>query len=211
MTRHVVPLTRDTLGDLPPRCRGCVFWELDPVAADRARAHGDPAHEKAAWLSTTLLDWGSCGRLVSVDGQTAAYAIFAPPPHVPRARSFATSPVADDAVLLTTLYVVPAHRGTGLGRLLVQTVAKDLLQRNIHAIEAFGELRPVRESCLIPADFLLAVGFKTVRPHARYPRLRLDLRSTVTWREDVEGALERLLGAITHPHPVPTLRNDHVY
>ena len=108
-------------------------------------------------------------------------------------------------MLLATLYVVPAHRGTGLGRLLVQTVAKDLLQRDIHAIEAFGELRSGREGCLIPADFLLAVGFKTVRPHARHPRLRLDLRSTVTWREDVEVALERLIGAITHlPAPSPS-------
>jgi hypothetical protein len=55
------------------------------------------------------------------------------------------------------------------------------------------------------------VGFKTIRAHTRYPRLRLDLRSAVSWREDVEVALERLLGAITHPHPLPTLRNDHVY
>ena len=39
---------------------------------------------------------------------------------------------------------------------------------------------------------------------------RLDLRSTVTWREDVEVALERLLGAISAPRPVPSLRNDHV-
>jgi GNAT superfamily N-acetyltransferase len=198
VTRRVVPLTRDTLGTLPPRCRTCVFWELTPVAGDRARTSGDPAREKEAWLSATLLDWGSCGRMVVMDGVTAAYAIFAPPVHVPRSASFATSPVAGDAVLLTTLYVLPAYRGTGLGRLLVQTVAKDLLQRDVHAIEAFGELRP-SEGCLIPADFLLPVGFKTVRPHARHPRLRLDLRSTVTWREDVEGAIERLLGAITHP------------
>jgi GNAT superfamily N-acetyltransferase len=180
-----------------------VFWELDPVAGDRSRADGDPAADKASWLSATLLAWGSCGRLVSVDGATAAYAVFAPPAHVPRAASFATSPVASDAVLLTTLYVLPAYRGAGLGRLLVQTVAKDLLLRGVHAIEAFGDRHPGRESCVIPADFLLAVGFKTVRPNLRYPRLRLDLRSTVSWREDVEVALERLLGAIT-PHPLPT-------
>ena len=130
---------------------------------------------------------------------TAAYAIFAPPARVARAGSFATSPVAADAVLLTTLCVLPAYRGAGLGRLLVQTVAKDLLLRDVHAIEAFGEREPGREGCLVPADFLLAVGFKTIRPHARHPRLRLDLRSTVSWRGDVEGALERLLAAVTHP------------
>ena len=47
----------------------------------------------------------------------------------------------------------------------------------------------------------LAVGFKTVRPHLRYPRLRLELKSAVTWREDVEVAIERLLGSVK-PEPV---------
>jgi hypothetical protein len=41
------------------------------------------------------------------------------------------------------------------------------------------------------------VGFKTVRPHHHFPRLRLELKSTVSWREDVEVALERLLGSMT--------------
>jgi hypothetical protein len=50
---------------------------------------------------------------------------------------------------------------------------------------------------VLPADHLLAVGFKTVRPHPRWPRLRLELKSTVTWREDMEVALERLLGSMT--------------
>ena len=55
----------------------------------------------------------------------------------------------------------------------------------------------------VPADFLLAVGFKTVRPHHRFPRLRLDLRNALSWREDVEVALERLLGSMT---PEPAFR-----
>jgi hypothetical protein len=50
---------------------------------------------------------------------------------------------------------------------------------------------------VLPADHLLSVGFKTVRPHPRYPRLRLELKQTVSWREDVEVALERLLGSMT--------------
>lgn len=50
-------------------------------------------------------------------------------------------------------------------------------------------------ACLLPADHLLAVGFKTVRPHPVHPRLRLEMRSTLSWKEDVELALDRLLGA----------------
>jgi hypothetical protein len=57
--------------------------------------------------------------------------------------------------------------------------------------------------CVVPADFLLAVGFKTVRPHHRFPRLRLDLRTAVSWRADVEVALERLLGSMS---PEPAFR-----
>ena len=51
-------------------------------------------------------------------------------------------------------------------------------------------------SCLAPADFFLSVGFKTVRQHPRFPRLRLDLRGVLSWRDDVELAVERWLGAI---------------
>jgi hypothetical protein len=38
------------------------------------------------------------------------------------------------------------------------------------------------------------VGFKTVRPHPLFPRLRMELKSTVSWRYDVEYALERIFG-----------------
>ncbi len=51
----------------------------------------------------------------------------------------------------------------------------------------------------MPADLLLSVGFKTVRPHHRTPRLRLDLRTALSWREDVEHALEKILGSVRVP------------
>jgi hypothetical protein len=43
------------------------------------------------------------------------------------------------------------------------------------------------------------VGFKTVRPHHRFPRLRLELKTALSWREDVELALERILGTVRAP------------
>ena len=51
---------------------------------------------------------------------------------------------------------------------------------------------------MLPAAHLLAVGFKTVRPHPRWPRLRMELKSVVSWRDDVEVAIDRLLGSLTH-------------
>jgi hypothetical protein len=197
VSRRLASITLDNLHDLPPRCRKCVFWELDPVGGARALEVGDPALEKEAWISSALLEWGSCGKILYVDGVPAGYVTYAPPSYVPRSVAFPTSPVSADAVLLMTANVISEFAGGGLGRILVQGVAKDLSRRGIKAIEAFGDVKWSTPACVVPADFLLAVGFKTVRPHLRYPRLRLDLRTALSWREDVEVALERLLGSMS--------------
>lgn len=205
MSRRLVNLTLDTLEDLPRSCRACVFWELDPVAADRACANGDPGLEKEAWVSQTLLEWGSCGKLVYVDGMPAGFVMFAPPAYVPRSMAFPTSPVSPDAVLLMTAHVVQPFADGGLGRMLIQGVARDLTKRGVKAIEAFGDAKfgEVDEAgrnaqgCLAPADFFTSIGFKTVRPHPRYPRLRLELRTALSWKSDVEYALEKLLGSMS--------------
>ncbi|WP_405797069.1 GNAT family N-acetyltransferase [Streptomyces sp. NBC_01506] len=196
MGRRLVPLTLDNLPDLPRRCGECVFWELDPVRGAAAVAAGRARQEKEAWISAVLLEWGSCGRVVYVDDVPVGFVLYAPPAYVPRATAFPTSPVAPDAVQLMTGWIKPGYRGQGLGRVMVQTVAKDLLRREFRAIEAFGDARWKESACVLPADHLLAVGFKTVRTHPTYPRLRLDLRTTLSWKEDVEHALDRLLGAV---------------
>ena len=197
MTRRVVSLTLDNLEDLTPRCRRCVFWELDPVARTRAEEAGDTAFEKEAWASATLLDWGSCGKVVYVDGVPAGWVLFAPPAVVPRSVAFPTSPVSADAVLLMTAHIAEEFRDQGIGRVLVQSVAKDLVRRGVRAIEAYGDTEGQPGHCVLPAAHLLAVGFKTVRPHPRWPRLRMELKSAVSWREDVEVAIDRLLGSLT--------------
>ena len=100
--------------------------------------------------------------------------------------------------------------------MLVQGMARDLIERGgIKAVEAFGDTRgdrlghpraarPPRGSrCVASVEFLGSVGFKTQRPHARTPRMRMDLRSALTWRDEVEAALERLLGVV-RPAPKPS-------
>lgn len=196
MGRRLVPLTLDNLSDLSERCRSCVFWELDPVRGATAMRAGRSASEKESWISAVLLDWGSCGRLIYVDDVPAGFVLYAPPAYVPRSLAFPTSPVSTDAVQLMTAWIDPRYQGQGLGRVLVQTVAKDVLRRGSRAIEAFGSARWTEPACLLPADHLLAVGFKTVRPHPSYPRLRLELRTALSWKEDMEQALDRLLGAV---------------
>lgn len=207
MGRRIVSLTLDNVDALPEPCRSCVFWESGPCPPDPAL--------KDDWVTAVLLEWGSCGRLVYVDGQVAGFALYAPPEYVDSAAPLALGRVSDDAVQLATVRILPAYTGGGLGRVLVQAVVKDLMGRKgVRALEAFGDAQGHENRCLVPARFLTAVGFKTVQPHPRYPRLRLELGSVVKWRGEMETALERWLGAIRpdkpHARPIGVRPRDEV-
>ncbi|MBA8827722.1 GNAT superfamily N-acetyltransferase [Saccharopolyspora lacisalsi] len=193
MSRRIAGITLDELDELPSKCRRCVFWELAPHVREQAEEFGHTDLEKEAWVSSVLLEWGSCGRTVHVDDVPAGYALYAPPAAVPGAALFPTGPVSADAVLLTALRVTADFERAGLGRFLVRHVAEDLTRRGVQAIEAFGDATEDPAGCVIPAGFLRQVGFKTVSPHHEWPRLRLELRTAINWKEDVEAALERLL------------------
>jgi GNAT superfamily N-acetyltransferase len=212
VARRVARLTLDTLADLPESARTCLQWELDPVSRRRVTDRESALAEKEAWVSRVLLDWGSCGRVVYVDDQPAGFVTYAPPAYLAGTASIPTAPVSDDAVQLAAAEVLPEYAGAGLGRLLMQEMVKDLVQRGgIRAVEGFGSTgarswrRTGDHLCLLPVEFLQRVGFKTQRPHPRTPRMRLELKSVLTWREEVEAALERLLGVVRPvrgPRPV---------
>lgn len=220
MARRVVRLTLDLLEELDAPCRTCAAWQLDPVRRSRPCTAQEAADERAAWVSRVLREWGSCGRAVLVDSRPVGHLVYAPPALVPGAGAFATSPVSPDAVLLVSGYVDPAYAGGGLGRVLVQAMARDLLERGgIRAVEAFGRAGDTGgpptgpedhrlARCTLPVGFLGGVGFGTQRPHPLTPRMRMDLRSTLSWRDEVEAAIERLRGVV-RPAAVPaTERNE---
>lgn len=189
-----------------------------------SRSHCDPEFEKEAWLSAVMLEWGSCGQLLTLDGSmrtaghgtsVSGYALYAPPNVVPRSVLFPTSPVSPDAILLTMLYVNELAAAEGFDEVLVQAVIDDLVRRGVRAIEAFGYVPDVGESaptlheihrtpgdcsphtCMIRASRLLSAGFTVVAAHHRYPRLRLELDRDHGWKADVEAALSRLLEVAT--------------
>jgi len=212
MSRRITRLTLDTLADLPAPVRTCLHWELDPVRRQRICDGESAQAEKEAWLSHVLLEWGSCGRVLYVDESPAGFVLYAPPRFFPGSASLPTAPVSEDAVQLATAQVFVDHTGAGLGRVLMQVMVKDLIERGDHrAVECFGSTGTRGDPCLLPVEFLLRVGFKTHRPHPRTPRMRLELKSVVSWRDELEAALERLLGAVVRPgRAVPAPRATSV-
>lgn len=225
MSTLVTGVTLDSFDQLPTHTRRCRFWVLDPKTVSVGTESLDLEFENEAWLSMIMLEWGSCGQLLSSGGRTLGCALYAPPGAVPRSTSFPTSPVSADAVLLTTLRIESDLDREGHSASLIQAVVADLVNRGVRALEAFGirktaeddrdgpkataELTCSDTTCMIDADFLEKMGFEVVAPHHRYPRLRLELDRDHGWKEDVESALERLLIAasltmveIEHKDPV---------
>jgi GNAT superfamily N-acetyltransferase len=188
--RKLVPLGIEAIDLLPQPCRRCVFWELGAKA--RPRGSEDAGLQKEAWLSSIVLEWGPAGHVLSVDGTVAGYSLYAPTQYLDQVGFEAARPVSRDAVLLATLAVVPAFEGQGIGRVLLQTMARDLTKRKVRAVEAFADRVPVGRDCRIPAGFREGSGFQVVREHPRYPLMRMDLRTALTWKDAREAALEVL-------------------
>jgi len=198
VSRKAVRLTLDHLPELPEPARTSLRWKLDAVA----RAEVEPeqvTEEVESWLSWVLREWGSCGRVVVWDDEPVGMALYAPPAFLPGLAELPTAPPSPDAVVLAELYVAEHARGAGVGRMLVQATARDLVLREVPALEAFGvrgNPSGTEGADLLPVDFLGAVGFKTHRAHGATPRLRMELRATRTWMNEFELALERLVGAV---------------
>lgn len=221
MSRPIVDLHADALAELPAPCRGCVFWE---VAGAPRGGSPDPAAgavAKQAWWHATELEWGTPGKALFLDGRIVAHATFAPPSHFPRTRRMATA-VSEDALLLATLRVDPAHAGTDLATMLLRAVLAEAHRRGARALEAYGERRllsgapATAPACVLPESFLLASGFTVHHDDRSFPLLRLDLRQTVRWQDSVGLALEGVRSVLgrrertpvpAHPsRPVPQRR-----
>lgn len=175
-------VTLENLGDAPREVRRSVYWELENDAAV------DPEFQKEEWFSSTLLEWGPCGKLVEDDlGAYIGFAQYAPPSLFPRVATFAAGQVSPDAVYLAYCYVVPGHRGSALGSQLVRAVARDLVDRGYRALEALGA-NDWSGGWVLPAPFLARNRFHVVRDDPLVPLWRLDLRHAPGERAEVASA-----------------------
>ncbi len=193
MGRRILDVTLDVLPRAPAECLESCFWELaEDLEGDDAR------FQKEEWFSTTLLEWGSCGKL-ALDGDDGdGFAQYGPPSLFPRLAQFRAGRVSADAVYLANCYVSPSQRGGGLGTNLVRAVARDLVDRGYEAVESLAE-RDWAGGWILPVDFLVANGFSVLREDPRFPLMRLDLRTAI----EPERAQARAAVPLPSPAAVP--------
>ncbi len=173
MSRSIVDVDLSNFHLLPKECLQSVFWELASVDPDV-----DPRFEKEEWFSSTLLEWGRCGKLIVEDGESLAFAEYAPATLFPRLADYpAARAGSPNACVLAYCFADERHRGRGVGSELVREVARDLVDRGYRAVEAVGD-RAFDGGWVLPAPFLSANGFAVVADDPRYPLMRLDLHGS---------------------------------
>jgi hypothetical protein len=207
----MLPLTPDRVADLVGPCAPCTFWQTVPN-----NGHGeakDPLELLAAWVEQVTADWGPPGRVAYVDGRPVGHVVVAPARHVPRLAAFPTSPADPATLMLVTAMTGEPHGavdgngrgGKGLRKALVQAAAKEALNHRVRSLDVVAA-RPLavhRHACVLEAQLLEEAGFRVERDHPTYPRLRIDLRTLVTIRDEAAEAVRRALAKVPGVRPVP--------
>jgi GNAT superfamily N-acetyltransferase len=182
MKPHIVDVDLENLHLTPKECLTAVFWELDAEGEDV-----DQFFQKEEWFSSTLLEWGRCGKLMVEDTDAYGFVQYAPAALFPRLRRFASGVVSDDAAYLSYCFVDEGRRSRRNGQQLVRAVAGDVVERGYRAVEAIGD-RAWDGGWVLPEGFLSRCGFQVIRDDARYPLMRLDM----TDREPIRVSTARV-------------------
>ncbi|EWT01017.1 GCN5 family acetyltransferase [Intrasporangium oryzae NRRL B-24470] len=209
--RELRPLTPGDVGDLLAPCAPCTFWQTRPH-----HGHDRPAEPErlraalAAWVAEVTEDWGPPGYVAYVDGEPAGYVLHAPARLVPRLAAFPTAPSDPATLMLITAWTSPSVSGNGLRKVLVQAAAKDALRHQARSLDAIAArpLAVARHACVLEVAPLEKLGFRVERDHPAYPRLRLDLRTVVTVKDEVTAFVSRAIARIPGARPAPETHPD---
>lgn len=204
---RIAALTPDRAAELVELWASGGFDESLPVEG-LAAAHD--AEEEADWIRLALDTFGDCGRLLYGDEGLIAYARYGPPELFAGKAGGLAARVRPDAILMPGLVVASHMDGAGLAKLLLQAVEKDLFKRGFAAIEAFAcaaDPEGPPRACW-PVEFYEGHGFKA-RAYGPPPAIvRLELRTIVSWTDNLEAVLDALLaaGAVLSPKRAPAAR-----
>jgi len=204
MSRRLIGLSTIERSRLPSQCGACVFWEsIEPLRRECGAACDEGA--ALAWTRGVSSEWGECGRAAVEDGDVLGFIKYAPPAYLPQARHMPSGPPEESAAIIACMHIAPEARRRGLGGVLLREAMRDLAQRGERSVQAYatadgGEFEGVP---FIGVEFLLRNGFTVVRPHPEVPLLRVDLKTLVSWTENLEAVLDSLRLPMRVPKRAP--------
>lgn len=204
MARKFIGLSIAERENLPSRCTSCVYWESPerlPMECG-SRCDADYARE---WVRRVADEWGECGKVVAEDGEYLGFIKYAHPSYFPQAQQMPSGPPLPDAPLITCLHIDPSARRHGLGSVLLREALRDLASRNEKTVQAYAlaHRMDLDIAPLVGVEFLLRSGFTVVKPHPEVPLLKLDLKSLVSWADNLEAVLDSLRLPVRVPKRTP--------
>ena len=205
MARRFKPLTSDLIEALPAGCAGCVFWE-SPERLEHTCGSKCDLELARGWVDRVRSEWGDCGRAAVEDGEVLGFIKYAPSGFFPQAQVMPAGPPDEKAVLIACMHISADARRRGLGKVLMQAALRDFVTRGEKTVQAYGTTHQgsFESSPVVGVEFLLRMGFTVARPHPETPLMQLDVRSLVSWTENLEAVLEslRIPIGVTRRRPV---------
>ena len=202
MAYDLRPLTGASLGDAPPVCVECIFWQ----------SRSDRETVKERWRDRVEDEWGAWGTLYYADGDRLLGSIqYGPARFFPRAGEMPAGPPSADAVLVTCAYLVDPSSPWVMQSLFLSVIG-EARDRKVRAIETFGyrypEAHGTYERFLVhrtvfPSDFLADLGFFPARVEGRVELARLELGGLVPVEEKAVSRAYHRAKALLAPEPVP--------
>lgn len=200
---HVDHLTGATIGDAPPPCRECMWWQSRP---------GRQPPERGRFIEEAEAQFGPWGKIYRDDGRVTGLIQYGPAELFPRAAVMPAGPPGRDAVIVTCAYLTDAQSPWVLQSLMLAAIG-ECKGRNLPAIEAFGYRYPADESfearfllhrTIFPHDFLRDFGFQPRRAAGRIELMRLDLGGIQLAPES--SLMERLKARLAVVPAAPAVR-----
>ena len=202
MPYRLHPVTSVSVGDAPPPCVECVFWQT----------RGSRTTDKGRWAERIEDDWGAWGTLYFAEGERLhGFIQYGPVDHYPRAQELPAGPPSSDAVLITCAYLLDLSTPWVMQSLFLAVIG-EARDKGAKAIETFGYRYPEGESgyerffvhrTIFPTDFLADFGFSPVRWDGRVALARLELGGLQPVLEGRREAVLRKVKEAFVPAPVP--------
>jgi ribosomal protein S18 acetylase RimI-like enzyme len=169
------------LKEIPDPCRSCLYWE-DPTVrtsdkpSPKAEAHARTT--KIAWFRKTSAEFGTCGKILFVQGIPVGYAQYAISRRLPKSQEYGSERLTkteENVAFISCLYIIQEdHRGRGLGKMLLDHVLGDLKARGFKAVETFAR-RNSANNPSGPIELHLKSGFHVIEElDADFALVRLD-------------------------------------